>query len=119
MIMPCPGCKPSFIRESNLELARVVKDLQRAIRSDSLSDTVDYREVHALVLEIGRESTSFHLIESLAGRIAEEILRRFPVLEVNIKVRKETPLLAGIVDYVGAEVTRTRASVRRAGKRAR
>ena len=39
-------------------------DLSAAIRSDRLGDTIDYREVHRLVLEIGREWRSFHLIES-------------------------------------------------------
>lgn len=85
-------------------------DLNSAIRSDSLEDTIDYRKVHALVLEIGREGGSFHLIESLAGRIAGEILDRFPVSNVTVRVRKETPLLDGIVDYVGVEVTRSRES---------
>ncbi len=97
----------------------MVKDLSEAIRSDNLSTTVDYRSVHGLVLEIGREGRSFHLIESLAGRIAEEILKRFAVLEVTVRVRKETPLLDGIVDYVGVEVTRERRSRGREGQRAR
>lgn len=97
----------------------MTRDLSEAIRSDNLSTTVDYRAIHELVLEIGREGRSFHLIESLAGRIADEILRRFAVEEVTIKVRKETPLLDGIVDYVGVEVTRDRASRRRATSKAR
>jgi dihydroneopterin aldolase len=97
----------------------MVKDLEDAIRNDKLTSTVDYRKVHDLVLEIGREGSSFHLIESLAGRIAEEILLRFPVLEAVVRVRKETPLLDGIVDYVGVEVTRVAGKVRRAGKQSR
>lgn len=95
------------------------RDLDAAIRSDALSDTVDYRKIHGLVLEIGREGGSFHLIESLAGRIAEQILKRFPVARVTVRVRKETPLLDGIVDFVGVEVSRERAAVSKAGKRAR
>lgn len=97
----------------------MVRDMTPAIRSDRLSDTVDYRKVHGLVLEIGREGGSFHLIESLAGRIAGELLKRFPVMEVTVRVRKETPLLDGIVDYVGVEVTRKRRAVRKPGKRGR
>lgn len=97
----------------------MVKDLSAAIRSDSLSATVDYRKIHGLVLEIGREGGSYHLIESLAGKIAAEILRRFAVREVTVRVRKETPLLDGIVDYVGVEVVRKRGPVRKAAKRAR
>ena len=81
-------------------------DLSRAIESDHLNDTIDYREIHRLVLEIGQDRNSFHLIESVAGRIAEEILDRFTVSEVTVRVRKETPIIEGIVDYIGVEVTR-------------
>src|SRR6185436_14981714 len=64
-------------------------ELSPAIASDQLADTIDYREVHRIVLEIGQVRTSSHLIESLAGRIAEEILRKFTVSEVTVRVRKE------------------------------
>jgi dihydroneopterin aldolase len=94
-------------------------DLTSAARSDSLKDTIDYRGVHALVLEIGRERDSYHLIESLAGHIAESILERYPVREVTVRVRKETPLLDGIVDYVGVEVTRASPPARAKGTRGR
>ena len=83
-------------------------DLHDAARTDDLSHTIDYREIHELVLDLGRDGGSFHLIEALAGHIAEAILDRFPVSEVTVRVRKETPGLDGIVDYVGAEVTRPR-----------
>ncbi len=82
-------------------------DLQRAASSDALADTIDYRVIHEMVINLGRDGRSFHLIEALAVNIADEILRRFPkVQEVTVRVRKETPVLDGIVDYVGAEVTR-------------
>jgi len=83
-------------------------DLTAAAASDDLHDTIDYRKVHALVLEMGQDGGSFHLIEALAGNIADAILERFPVPGVTVRVRKETPVLNGIVDYVGAEVTRDR-----------
>ncbi len=95
-------------------------DLSPAIASDRLADTIDYREIHRIVLEIGKTRNSFHLIESLAGRIAAEILKRFPVSEVVVRVRKETPIIDGIVDNIGVEVTRRRrpgrATVRAAGR---
>lgn len=91
-------------------------DLQRAIDSDSLADTIDYRRIHALVLDVGRKRKSYHLIESLGGIIAAEILQGFPVAEVTVRVRKETPVLDGIVDYIGVEVTRRRPRVRGKGK---
>jgi len=85
-------------------------DLSGAIASDRLSDTIDYREVHRIVLKIGQDRNSFHLIESLAGRVAEEILASFPITEVTVRVRKETPIIDGIVDYIGVQVTRTSAA---------
>jgi 7,8-dihydroneopterin aldolase/epimerase/oxygenase len=95
-------------------------DLTPAIASDNLADTIDYREVHRLVLEIGQERKSFHLIESLGGRIADEMLARFPIDEVTVRVRKETPIIDGIVDYIGVQVSRGRgarpAAARPAGR---
>jgi len=87
-------------------------DLSAAIASDHLSDTIDYRVVHNLVLEIGQKRNSFHLIESLAGCIATEMLDRFPIREVTVRVRKETPIIDGIVDNIGVQVTRLRGGQR-------
>ena len=84
-------------------------DLSPAIASDRLGTTIDYREVHRLVLDIGQRRESLHLIESLAGRIAQEMLARFSVAEVTVRVRKETPIIDGVVDYIGVQVTRRRA----------
>jgi 7,8-dihydroneopterin aldolase/epimerase/oxygenase len=94
-------------------------DLKHAIDSDSLRDTIDYRKIHALVLDVGRKRKSYHLIESLGGIIADEILEGFPVAEVTVRVRKETPVLDGIVDYIGIEVTRRRGRIRGRGKGSR
>lgn len=93
-------------------------DLSDAIASDHLRDTIDYREIHRLVLDIGQEQGSYHLIESLAGRIADEILERYHSEEVTVRVRKETPIIDGIVDYIGVEVTRPRGRSRSRGKAA-
>jgi dihydroneopterin aldolase len=84
----------------------MIVDLTAASHSDRLKDTIDYRAVHEMVINLGRNGRSYHLIEALAGQIADGLLTRFPVEEVTVRVRKETPVLDGIVDYVGAEVTR-------------
>ena len=93
-------------------------DLSGAISSDRLGQTIDYREVHRLVLDIGQRRESLHLIESLAGRIAQEMLGRFSIAEVTVRVRKETPIIDGVVDYIGVEVTRSKARARRPARRA-
>jgi len=82
-------------------------DLTLPGRSDDLADTIDYSEVYKLVREIG-EKESFHLIEALAGRMAGAILEHFPVEEVVLRVKKLTPPMAGLFDYVGVEIRRTK-----------
>ena len=79
-------------------------DIEKAAGSDRIEDTVDYREIHDIVIRIGRQN-SFHLIETLAVRIAREILERYRCDEVRVSVQKETPVLDGMVDSVGVEVT--------------
>jgi dihydroneopterin aldolase len=86
-------------------------DLTRSGRSDRVSDTVDYRKVHAKVLEVGR-GRSHKLLESFALALLQALFDEFPVERIAVRVRKETPVLDGIVDSVGVEVARTRDEVR-------
>ncbi len=78
-------------------------DIATAAETDDIGHAIDYREVHAVVVEIGR-SNSFHLIETLAARIGRELLARYPAHRVRITVDKETPVLDGVVDSVGVEL---------------
>ncbi len=83
------------------------KDLTRSMTSDSLGDTVDYGQVHGVVLDVARRN-SFYLLETLAGQVAARLLEAFPISSVRVQVRKETPVLDGIVDWVGVEIERRR-----------
>lgn len=79
-------------------------DISRAAETDDIEQTIDYGGVHDLVIRIGRNN-SFFLIETLAVRIAQEILLEYPICrKVEVQVRKETPVLDGMVDSVGVEV---------------
>ena len=79
--------------------------------SDDVKDTVDYRKVHNRILTLGRE-TSHKLLESFATMVIEDLFRRFRGTErITMKVRKETPVLDGIVDSVGVEISRSREEV--------
>jgi dihydroneopterin aldolase len=84
-------------------------DYSKSLASDRISDTLDYRKVHRIVQEIGR-GESFRLIEALAGRIVTALFEQVPVDEILIRVRKETPVLDGIVESVGVELRRTRSA---------
>jgi 7,8-dihydroneopterin aldolase/epimerase/oxygenase len=82
-------------------------DLERSGRSDRVDNTLDYRAVHDRVLEVGK-GRSHKLLESFARTLLDVLLEEFPARAITVRVRKETPVLNGIVDSVGVEMTRTR-----------
>ncbi len=84
-------------------------DLERSGRADDVAATVDYRQLHRIVVDLGRNS-SHKLLESFAVAVLDALFRAFPDVErITIRVRKETPVLDGIVDSVGVELTRSQA----------
>ena len=87
-------------------------DLGRSARSDRIADTIDYRKVHARVLEISR-ARSHKLLESFGLALLDALLEEFPVDRVAVTIRKETPVLDGIVSAVGVEMARERATASR------
>lgn len=84
-------------------------DLTRAAASDDLADTVSYSDVYRSIREIV-EGRSFRLVEALAGAIADQLLARFPADEVQVRVKKQPPPTAGIIDFAGVEIVRQRRS---------
>ena len=50
------------------------------------------------------------LVEALGARIAEAVLAKFDVEFVTVSVRKPTPI-AGVLQYAGVRITRTRDDV--------
>ncbi len=83
-------------------------DLGPAAASDRIEDTVSYSDVYRLVVEIG-QGQQFKLIETLAETMAQTILERFPrVGAVQVRVKKQPPPTAGILDYAGVEIYRRR-----------
>jgi len=82
-------------------------DLHPAGRTDDVKQALDYRKVHARVVEIGR-AKSHRLLESYAMVLLDALFDEFPVDKLTVRVRKETPVLDGIVDSVGVEMSRTR-----------
>jgi dihydroneopterin aldolase len=75
--------------------------------SDELEQTVDYREVVALIREIS-DHRQFHLLESLVAALADAMLARFPAERVSVRVRKPEVELGVPADYTAASVRRER-----------
>src|SRR5262245_34692643 len=83
-------------------------DLEKSGRSDRMADTLDYAKVHKTVIEVGR-GRSYKLLEAFARQLLDEFLQDGRIDRVTVRVRKETPVLDGIVDAVGVQMTRARA----------
>jgi 7,8-dihydroneopterin aldolase/epimerase/oxygenase len=97
-------------REVGVRLAvdvTVELDLERSGRHDDVAATVDYRRLHRVVVDLGR-SSSHKLLESFAVAVLDALFVEFADVErITVRVRKETPVLDGIVDSVGVELSRT------------
>ena len=74
-------------------------------RSDRIEDAVDYRDVVACVREVS-DATAYHLLEALAGALADELASRFPVEAIYVRVRKPEVVLDPRVDYAAVVATR-------------
>ena len=70
-------------------------DMEKAKDTDALADTVNYADIAAAVREeMGQRSL---LLEHVAGRIGQRLLRNFPTLtHVRVSVTKENPPIPGL-----------------------
>jgi len=82
-------------------------DTTPAARTDSLKDAVDYDQVAGAAAGICR-SRDYHLIETVADKIAAKVLSDFPVSQVRVLVRKISPVVEPRVNYVSVEIVRRR-----------
>jgi dihydroneopterin aldolase len=90
----------------DIELAR---NLRVAGRTDHIRNTVHYKRVFEVVEDVA-SSYEHKLVEALAERIAVAVLSKFDVDAITVTVRKPKPI-AGVLDYAGVRVTRTREDV--------
>jgi len=94
--------------EVDVELA---VDMDRAAASDRLQDTVNYTEVYRIVEGLVAQNR-FSLLETIAVRLADEILRKFKPREVTVRVRKKIPPVPGNLDHIEVEITRALSSAK-------
>ena len=80
-------------------------DMEKSARSDKLKDTVNYTEVYRMVEQIVLQN-SFSLLETIAVRLAHQILKKFKPQEVTVRVRKKIPPVPGNLDHIEVEVKR-------------
>ena len=86
----------------------IYTDFSKAAEKDSLNQTVDYEKVYKFMYKLALEQ-KYYLIESLASKIADELLKNFSQIQkVAVRVRKNNPPLGGLVDCVEVEVVKER-----------
>jgi len=82
-------------------------DLRKAAKTDDLKDTANYSKVYDLLKNIA-EKNKHALIESMAENIAKELLNKFPIKNVIVKVKKPEALADRNVKYVAVEIARSK-----------
>lgn len=89
----------------------IYTDFSEAAKKDSLKQTIDYNAVYKFLYRMALEQ-KYYLIETLASRIADELLKNFgKIQKVNVRVRKNNPPLGGVVDCVEVEVEKSRSEL--------
>ncbi len=79
-------------------------DVADSVASDRIEDTVDYREVVAIVQRVS--DRPFRLLEALAAAVGDAILAEFPIERLRVRVRKPDVQLP--VEHTAATVERRR-----------
>ncbi|MEH7014190.1 dihydroneopterin aldolase [Neobacillus niacini] len=86
----------------------VLVDLKKAGVTDELEHSVNYGELFQVCKEVV-EGKSYKLVEAVAEKIAENVLKQFTLVsEVSIKVIKPDPPIPGHYRSVAVEITRRR-----------
>jgi len=82
----------------------LIMPLQRAIESDRLADTVNYRDVCELIVQIG-EARPYRLLEALAAEMLREIKKRWTQAQITVELRKLHPPCPGNPDYTAVRLS--------------
>lgn len=84
-----------------------VFDITPAAQSDNIKDTIDLYKVYQIVETIVTKK-SFKLVETLAETIAAALLRKYPVTELRVNLRKPNSPVPGICDGIEVQIVRQR-----------
>ncbi len=94
----------------DLELSYVLqgvraKEIGQDLPEGALSAHPDYSHVADVVLQVG-QNEQFRLLESLAERLAQMLLKQFPVDEVGLCLKKIHPPVEAIRGFFGVKIRR-------------
>ncbi|TQV74867.1 dihydroneopterin aldolase [Aliikangiella marina] len=78
-------------------------DIKKAAASDALNDTLDYKAISHAIHDFV-EASEYQLVETVAEKVAEMVLRDFPVKWLSIELNK--PGAVSIAQSVGVKIER-------------
>jgi 2-amino-4-hydroxy-6-hydroxymethyldihydropteridine diphosphokinase len=81
-------------------------DIRKAASRDDIRDAVDYKKISKAAIAFV-EKSDYQLVETLADRLADALLSRFQLEEINLSVSKPGAIRGS--QNVGVEITRKRA----------
>lgn len=99
------GINPDELKEKQDVIinAEVWTDFSKAIKSDDLSDTINYWELNKSIIRLV-EGSKFNLVETLADRIAGICIKEKNVWKARIIIEKPKALKSA--ESVGVELLR-------------
>jgi len=82
-------------------------DFEAAARTDDVELGINYVDVYTIVKDVVEER-EFNLLEGMAVAIAQEILDVYDVEQVVVRVRNPHAPIGGLLDYIEAEIVKSR-----------
>lgn len=93
------------IRQKILIDLEIPADIRKAAKRDDIKDTVDYKKISKHTIDFISHS-EFYLIETLAERLAQSILKTFKLSYIKIRLGKPGAIRGS--KNVGLEIIRRR-----------
>lgn len=107
-VKACHGVNPEekINPQRFLFTAEIFTDFLQCSESDDLTKTISYSDVKK-TLKSFCENNCFDLIETLAVRAAEILLKKYPLAsKVKLTVKKPDAPMSGVFEYAGVRVER-------------
>ena len=79
-------------------------DISKAAKSDDINDSLDYKKVTKRIISLCEKADSY-LVENLIEKIAQVVLKEFPVSKVTVSLEKPGALRGS--KSVGIKITRS------------
>ena len=85
--------------------AEICYNANKAVLTDGLTNAINYCKVFELVEDVV-VNNEYTLLETLADRIADTIMKNFKIDGIRLRIRKPRVPIRGNLDYVEVEIER-------------